>query len=123
MTKRPKDKTGKNPPVISVKACDVTSVINLIDLMQATHAQWKKHTAPDHNYDIWFRGVCDLRNHRMNASFHRFRCQAGEDTTCAEFRESVAWLDPGGDLPDGWEIYATMQHYGVPTRLLDWTRT
>ncbi len=28
------------------------------------------------------------------------------------------------DVPtDSWEIYALMQHYGLPTRMLDWTRS
>ncbi len=33
----------------------------------------------------------------------------------------TAQLPPDDDLPSSW--YAIMQHYGVPTRFLDWTKS
>lgn len=73
---------------------------------------------------LWFRGVHDARYalvprlYRSDAGIEEL--QAIEREMFAEFRSrsrSLLTLDVATD----WERMFVMQHYGVPTRLLDWS--
>lgn len=75
--------------------------------------------------DIWFRGHRDkswplmpgaLRPQFSGLSEHRLR---------HEFQmKSRPFLSEVASAPlDRWEWYFLMQHYGIPTRLLDWTES
>ncbi|MEZ6104452.1 MAG: FRG domain-containing protein [Pirellulaceae bacterium] len=75
--------------------------------------------------DIWFRGHADmiwllipsaLRPPFSSVSEHRYR---------HDFKlRAQPFLNEATQLPkDDWDWYFLMQHYGVPTRLLDWTES
>jgi len=73
---------------------------------------------------LWFRGVHDARYalvprlYRSDAGVEEL--QALEREMFAEFRSrSRSLLAP--DIASDWERMFVMQHYGVPTRLLDWS--
>ncbi|MGH6925673.1 MAG: FRG domain-containing protein [Propylenella sp.] len=75
---------------------------------------------------IWFRGA-GLAVHRLIPSIYRHPKAAStadlqtlERQIMARFRQrSIPYHSR--DLRDDWEALFFMQHYGVPTRLLDWT--
>jgi len=73
---------------------------------------------------LWFRGVHDARYalvprlYRSDAGVEEL--QALEREMFAEFRSrSRSLVAP--DIASDWERMFVMQHYGVPTRLLDWS--
>lgn len=78
---------------------------------------------------LWFRGQgCDRRH--LNTSLGRKlkSLEAGhilrvEQRLITRFRQRSLPLWPEGYPQKDWEHLFAMQHYGVPTRLLDWTES
>ena len=76
---------------------------------------------------LWFRGVHDARYALVPRLYRSDRgideLQALEREMFAEFRSrsrSLLTPDISSDSSD-WERMFVMQHYGIPTRLLDWS--
>lgn len=76
----------------------------------------------------WFRGVCSTEHHLIPGLYWLFKSKTkkqiiniAEDIR-EEFRRRGEHLfrESHQELEDG-ELYELMQHYAVPTRLLDWT--
>lgn len=71
---------------------------------------------------LWFRGQTNAANHLVPGLARR----RGKDWLAAEamlinrFRQNAVALLPPMPRSD-WDWLLLMQHYGVPTRLLDWT--
>jgi hypothetical protein len=78
------------------------------------------------NTPLWYRG-CGLASYSLAPSLYRHSTiktpdgLAGlEKKVMARFRQrSIPYHSR--DIRDDWEALFFMQHYGVPTRLLDWT--
>lgn len=95
-------------------------IYSLPEFLEATH----ELAVGSARRRLWFRGVHDARFplvprlYRSDASveeLHRL-----EREMFAEFRSrSRSLLTP--DIASDWERMFVMQHYGVPTRLLDWS--
>ena len=66
----------------------------------------------------WYRGISDGR-YKLKPSLLRYdrRHLDAEVNMYAEFWTMIE----GVDVDDSWQRLSYMQHYGVPTRLLDWS--
>src|ERR1700751_5991281 len=71
----------------------------------------------------WFRGVSSAEFNLIPSLYRsaRGRERYSDDEVKAEFKRRALPLVAERPPRDDWEWYYLMQHYGAPTRLLDWT--
>ena len=75
--------------------------------------------------DPWFRGLCDVR-YALQPSWYRLGSEAegvDEYDLLDEFERRAPLLLERERSGSTWEWYFLMQHYGLPTRLLDWSES
>ena len=78
------------------------------------------------NESFIFRGMRDAENHKLIPSIGRINLRVGEPLK--KFEQRIFRLFKERALPymthhprNAWEWLAMAQHYGLPTRLLDWS--
>ena len=70
--------------------------------------------------ELWFRGVNDGTYPLVPGAYWRERCD--ELSLFVSF-QNLAPLYLAREPIDDWDWYYVMQHYRLPTRLLDWTES
>lgn len=94
---------------------NINSVADLIKELQAI--------PPPNGGPHWFRGHADAE-WKLQPNYDRLKKPMGEIELLGKFRQNANLLlqqAPALPLDFGWMFL--MQHYGVPTRLLDWTES
>jgi hypothetical protein len=102
-------------PVAEEKPTSFQEYVGLVEKYQATAKK-----------SLWYRG-CDDASYQLLPSLYRHHTikksaelSVLEKQLMMRFRQrSIPFVSRS--LGDDWETFFIMQHYGVPTRLLDWT--
>lgn len=96
----------------------IEDVADYLDACKFIHHKWN-------DVELWYRGV-NCSKHKLIPSAYRntvwdFSTQKG-DSLYQEFKRRIHPYVPNAMNLGFFERYQLMQHYGLPTRLLDWTQ-
>ena len=70
--------------------------------------------------ELWFRGISDVSQRLLPGAYWRKSCD--EISLFLSFKNTAPMYLAREPL-DEWDWYYVMQHYGLPTRLLDWSES
>ena len=73
----------------------------------------------------WYRGVSHAKYELIPKVYRDRLWERHEDYEwwlCVDFENRARPFIPNHHDYSAWDWYFTMQHYGLPTRLLDWTK-
>jgi hypothetical protein len=91
----------------------INSIQSFIDELEKDYGGYKGA--------IWFRGQKN-REWKLQPGYYRLKAPPSESTLLKRFKQSALMLLER-DAKDSFDWLFTMQHYGLPTRLLDWSES
>jgi len=101
------------------KAVRVTSMNQFVEIVTRYRDDWIEESSS--YFEPWFRGQMNEGRVLEPTIFRNLQLLDDEDDLRDQFRRRAPQHMTETPPQDYWSWYFLMQHYGAPTRLLDWT--